>query len=63
MVGCVNFSKSETLKLGRGKMICLYVTPPSNVTQGEDNGRSVYSRGFFTIDPVEVKYLEIEIIH
>ena len=30
---------------------------------GEDKGRSVYSRGFFISDPVEMKYLKIEIIH
>ena len=33
------------------------------MTQGEDKGRTVYSRGFFMSDQVETKYLKIEIIH
>ena len=38
-------------------------TPPLKVTQGEDKGRSVYSRVFFISDQVEMKYIKIEIIH
>ena len=29
-------------------------TPPLKATQGEDKGCSVYSRGFFTSDPVDI---------
>ena len=52
----LSFSLQVTLK-------SLPFTPPLNATQGEDKDRSVYSRGFFTSDPVEMKYLKIEIIH
>ena len=32
------------------------------MAQGEDKGRSVYSKEFFISDQVEMKYLKIEII-